>query len=80
MVNISNNKLCCELRNILSRCEACLEAGGQHFKSLVQRTVCLTAGKQRTRFLLHAGLCDVSITAVVFRDIEKHFPYIMIQP
>ena len=68
------------MRNILSRCEACLEAGGQHFKSLVQRKVCLIAGKQRTHFLLHAGLCDVSITAVVFRGTEKHLLYIMIQP
>jgi len=55
-------------------CEACLEAGGQHFESLVQRKVCLTAGEQRTQFPLYAGLCDFSITAAVFRDIEKTLP------
>ena len=71
--------LCYALRNTLGKCEARLLAGGQHFKSLVQRKVYLTAGEQRTRFPKHAGLCDAPITAAVFRDIKKHFLYIMIQ-
>ena len=50
------------------------EAGGQHFKSLIQRKVCLTAGEQRTQFPLYAGLCDASNTAAMLRDIKKTLP------
>jgi hypothetical protein len=35
IANISKQELCHVLRNIFRRCEACLEARGQHFKTVL---------------------------------------------
>jgi len=46
--NVSRQEPQCVSRNIFKRSKACLEAGGQHFKTLLYTTVYWNASKNRS--------------------------------
>jgi hypothetical protein len=69
---VFQDELHCVLRNIFRRCKVCVEAGGQHFETVLwNKESSTTGGKLDLKFLVDAGLvCSKApTTAVRLRDV-----------